>query len=61
MHKAAAVPLFSKVHRIKFCIASVFSYFLWSKMFPVYMHSFTYAIKLVITFWGKTWIKTRVK
>lgn len=60
MHKTSSVPLLNKVHRIKLCIAIMFFNFLWSKMFPAYMRSFTFAIKLVITFFGET-VKTRVK
>lgn len=38
---------------MKFRTAIMFSHFLLSKLFPAYMHSFTFSIKLVITFFGK--------
>jgi len=39
---------------IHICVASVFAHVLQPTVFPACMHSFTFARKLGITFWGKS-------
>lgn len=38
---------------MKFCTAVTFSHFLLSKLFPAYIYSFTFTMKLVVTCFGK--------